>query len=146
MDCEYFSCLPPPPSKTPEVVLSSASHTRKIPKLHFNSNFSARKNLACVTGSVFYYVFILYFPTSRLTRLVLVVLDIVLVLPQFPVQELTQTVQTVLSWKCPWQSLLWSVCKLEVLLQPEPVAGKEQLRVLKNEFESICNIRLYRGR
>ncbi|XP_031590658.1 caprin-2 isoform X1 [Oreochromis aureus] len=27
LNCEYFSCLPPPPSKTPEVVLSPASHT-----------------------------------------------------------------------------------------------------------------------
>lgn len=28
-------------------------------------------------------------------------------------------------------------CKLEVLLQPEPVAGKEQLHVLKNELVDL---------
>ncbi|KAG7235835.1 hypothetical protein INR49_002135 [Caranx melampygus] len=27
LNCKYFSCLPPPPNKTPEVLLSSASHS-----------------------------------------------------------------------------------------------------------------------
>lgn len=34
LDCQYFNCLPPPPKKSAEVLLSSAKYSKRI-KLHY---------------------------------------------------------------------------------------------------------------